>query len=121
MNKTSKHFIGLLFCVFLVSAAYSLRLGGVNQGQTYIEEGTQIRYSVHNKGAESIDSARVTFWIPELDYYENLGTMRIGSHKTRNSISTVDLSGIKPGEYLARVNIKSGHASDSKWIMVNVD
>lgn len=119
MDKANKHLIGLLFCVFLVSAAYDLRIGRVIQGQTY-SDGTEIIYNVHNKGTESISSARVTLWIPELDYYENLGTIKVGSHKTKGAMATADLSDIAPGEYFARVRISSSHASDSKWIWMDV-
>ena len=119
MNKTSKHIMGLLFCVFLVSAAYDVRLGSIRQDQSY-DGSTEIHYNVHNRGSERINNARITFWMPELDHYERLKAFSMRPDKKYSSSVTPDLSGIEPGEYLARVRVSGSHASSSRWIWVDV-
>jgi len=113
-------------CIFLVSIIsasaipYGLYIGSVGLGGVYDDE-LEMHYNVWNTGEKSINDAKITLWIPELDYYVSAGSFDIDDGEKHGQYFTPDVSEIEPGEYLARVMVSSDYAVDSKWIWLTVE
>ena len=113
-------------CIFLVSIVsasaipYDLYIGSVGVGGVYDDE-LEMHYNVWNTGVESINDAKITLWIPELDYYISAGSFDIDDGEKHGQYLTPDVSEIEPGEYLARVMVSSDHVADSKWIWIEIE
>ena len=113
-------------CIFLVSIIsasaipYDLYIGSVGLGGVYDDE-LEMHYNVWNTGVESINDAKITLWIPELDYYVSAGSFDIDDGEKHGQYFTPDVSEIEPGEYLARVMVSSDYTVDSKWIWIEIE
>ena len=113
-------------CIFLVSIVsasaipYDLYIGSVGVGGVYDDE-LEMHYNVWNTGEESINDAKITLWIPELDYYVSAGSFDIDDGEKHGQYFTPDVSEIEPGEYLARVMVSSDYTVDSKWIWIEIE
>ena len=113
-------------CIFLVSIIsasaipYGLYIGSVGLGGVYDDE-LEMHYNVWNTGVESINDAKITLWIPELDYYVSAGSFDIDDGEKHGQYFTPDVSEIEPGEYLARVMVSSDYTVDSKWIWIEIE
>ena len=113
-------------CIFLVSIIsasaipYGLYIGSVGLGGVYDDE-LEMHYNVWNTGEKSINDAKITLWIPELDYYVSAGSFDIDDGEKHGQYFTPDVSEIEPGEYLARVMVSSDYAVDSKWIWIEIE
>ena len=113
-------------CIFLVSIIsasaipYGLYIGSVGLGGVYDDE-LEMHYNVWNTGVESINDAKITLWIPELDYYISAGSFDIDDGEKHGQYFTPDVSEIEPGEYLARVMVSSDYTVDSKWIWIEIE
>ena len=113
-------------CIFLVSIIsasaipYGLYIGSVGLGGVYDDE-LEMHYNVWNTGEKSINDAKITLWIPELDYYVSAGSFDIDDGEKHGQYFTPDVSEIEPGEYLARVMVSSDYTVDSKWIWIEIE
>ena len=113
-------------CIFLVSIVsasaipYDLYIGSVGVGGVYDDE-LEMHYNVWNTGEKSINDAKITLWIPELDYYVSAGSFDIDDGEKHGQYFTPDVSEIEPGEYLARVMVSSDYTVDSKWIWIEIE
>ena len=113
-------------CIFLVSIIsasaipYGLYIGSVGLGGVYDDE-LEMHYNVWNTGEKSINDAKITLWIPELDYYVSAGSFDIDDGEKHGQYFTPDVSEIETGEYLARVMVSSDYTVDSKWIWIEIE
>lgn len=81
----------------------------------------EMHYNVHNTGAEDIDSARVTLWIPDIGYYAMLNSFDLSEGEHHGLLYYDTRDSVEPGTYLARLKVSSDYAKDSKWIWLRLE
>jgi len=118
----------LLIAVFMagtcsLASAYDrtqkLRLGKVRDGYIYNGE-FEMHYNAKNIGSKDIDGAKVTLWIPDLDFQIRTTSFDLEKKQKNGQFLFLQMKEVKKGTYMAKITLSSDHEKDSKWIWVTI-
>lgn len=97
-----------------------MRFGKIRDNGVYKNE-FELHYNARNDGSKNIEGAKITLWIPDLDYTIRTSTFDLDKKQKHGSFLVMDMDELEEGTYLTRMTLSSDYEKKVKWIWMTIE